>query len=127
MAETPAPIPRRPRDIFLYFGLLTFLVYLASPHAYLLDIATAYMLKNQLHATASQISQFRVLTAAPMYVSFLFGLTRDAWNPLRLRDRGFLLVFAPAAVATFLALAVLRLSYTNLFVGMVLAMVAFRF
>jgi len=127
MAEIPAPDPRRRRDVFLYFGLLTFFVYLASPHAYLLDVATAYMLKNQLHASASQISQFRVLTAAPMYVSFLFGLSRDLWNPLGRRDRGFLLVFGPAAIAVFVGLAVLKLSYTSLFVGMILAMVAFRF
>src|SRR5450755_3947140 len=36
-------------QIFLYFTPLTFLVYLALPHAYLLDIATSYMLKNQLY------------------------------------------------------------------------------
>jgi MFS family permease len=129
MAETAAPAPDATgrRDVFLYFGLLTFLVYIASPHAYLLDVATAYMLKNQLHATASEISQFRVLTAAPIYVSFLFGLSRDLWNPFGLRDRGFFLIFAPVAVAIFLVLAVLRLSYAGLFVGVFVAMIAFRF
>jgi MFS family permease len=129
MAETAAPAPDATgrRDVFLYFGLLTFLVYIASPHAYLLDVATAYMLKNQLHATASEISQFRVLTAAPIYVSFLFGLSRDLWNPFGLRDRGFFLIFAPAAVAVFLVLAVLKLSYAGLFVGVFVAMIAFRF
>jgi MFS family permease len=129
MAETAAPAPDASgrRDVFLYFGLLTFLVYIASPHAYLLDVATAYMLKNQLRATASQISQFRVLTAAPIYVSFLFGLSRDLWNPFGLRDRGFFLIFAPAAVAIFLVLAVLKLSYAGLFVGVFVAMIAFRF
>ena len=129
MAEIAAPAPGATdrRDVFLYFGLLTFLVYLASPHAYLLDVATAYMLKNQLHATASEISRFRVLTAAPIYVSFLFGLSRDLWNPFGLRDRGFFLVFVPAAVAIFLVLAVLRLSYAGLFVGVFVAMIAFRF
>ena len=119
--------PRGRQGVFLYFGLLTFLVYLASPHAYLVDVATAYMLKNQLHATASQISSFRVLTAAPIYVSFLFGLSRDLWNPLGRRDRGFLMIFAPAAVGVFLTMAVLPLSYEGLVVGVILAMIAFRF
>jgi MFS family permease len=129
MAETAAPAPEATgrRDVFLYFGLLTFLVYVASPHAYLLDVSTSYMLKNQLHATASEISRFRVLTAAPIYISFLFGLSRDLWNPFGLRDRGFFLIFAPAAVVTFLVLAALRLSYAGLFVGVFVAMIAFRF
>ncbi len=126
MAETPAAANKR-RDVFIYFGLLTFLVYVASPHSYLLDVATAYMLKNQLHETASQISAFRVLTAAPIYFSFVFGLSRDLWNPFGQRDRGFLLIFAPAAVAVFLALAASPLSYAGLFAGMIVAMLAFRF
>lgn len=115
------------RDIFLYFGLLTFLVYVASPHAYLLDIASSYLLKNQLHATASEISLFRVLTAIPIYLSFVFGLLRDSWNPFGLRDRGILFIFAPIAILAFLAVAGLPLSYASLFTGMIVAMVAFRF
>jgi len=105
MAETLAPAAapaNRRRNVFIYFGLLTFLVSVASPHAYLLDVASAYMLKNQLHATASQISAFRVLTAAPIYFSIVFGLSRDLWNPFGRRDRGFLLIFAPVAVAVYL-------------------------
>lgn len=129
MAETPAPAadPNRRRNVFLYFGLLTFLVSVASPHAYLLDVASTYMLKNQLHATASQISAFRVLTAAPIYFSVVFGLSRDLWNPFGRRDRGFLLIFAPAAVAVYLTLAAMRLSYAGLFAGVIVAMLAFRF
>ncbi len=129
MAQTPSPaaVANRRRSVFLYFGLLTFLVSVASPHAYLLDVASAYMLKNQLHATASQISAFRVLTAAPIYFSVVFGLSRDLWNPFGRRDRGFLLIFAPAAVAVYLTLAAMRLSYAGLFAGVIVAMLAFRF
>ena len=130
MAETlapAAPIANRRRSVFIYFGLLTFLVSVASPHAYLLDVASAYMLKNQLHATASQISAFRVLTAAPIYFSVVFGLSRDLWNPFGRRDRGFLLTFAPAAVAVYLTLATMQLSYAGLFAGVIVAMLAFRF
>ena len=100
---------------------------MASPHAYLLDVASAYMLKNQLHATASQISAFRVLTAAPIYFSIVFGLSRDLWNPFGRRDRGFLLIFAPVAVAVYLTLAAMQLSYAGLFAGVIVAMLAFRF
>ncbi len=129
MAATP-----RPRDassetgqVFRYFGTLTLLVYLVLPHGYLVDITTSFMLKNQLHATATQVSFFRLLTGIPVYVSVLFGLTRDLWNPLGLRDRGFFLIFAPATAAVFIWMALFRLSYTGLFIGMLLVMLLFRF
>lgn len=113
--------------VFLYFSPLTLLVYLALPHAYLLDIATSFMLKNQLHASASQVSLFRLLTALPVYLSIVFGMTRDLWNPLGRRDRGYFLAFAPATAVVFMWMASTELSYTGLFVGMLLVMFLFRF
>ncbi len=53
------------RQTFLYFGSLTLFLYLATPTGFLVDIQTSYMLKNHLHATATQISMFRLLTAIP--------------------------------------------------------------
>jgi MFS family permease len=114
-------------QIFLYFSPLTLLVYLALPHAYLLDIATTFMLKNQLHATATQVATFRLLTAVPVYLSFLFGLTRDLWNPFGLRDRGYFLLFGSISAAIFFWMASSRLSYAGLFTGMLLTMTTFRF
>src|SRR5471030_1629746 len=119
--------PSRAGRIFLYFGPLTLLVYLAMPHGYLLDIATSYMLKNQLHATATQVSLFRLLTAVPVYLSVAFGLTRDLWNPFGLRDRGYFLIFAPVTAAVFVWMALSHLSYFGLFTGMLLVMASFRF
>jgi Na+/melibiose symporter-like transporter len=113
-------------QIFLYFGPLTLLVYLVMPHGYLLDIATSYMLKNQLHATATQVSTFRLLTAIPVYMSILFGLVRDLWNPFGLKDRGFFLLFAPVSAVVFIWMAFARLSYASLFTGMLLVMLSFR-
>jgi hypothetical protein len=80
---------------FLYFGSLTLLVYLVAPEHPLLDIPASYMLKNQLQATAMQVSTFRLLVAIPVYFAFVFGLARDLWNPFGWRDRGFFLLFAP--------------------------------
>lgn len=115
------------RGIYLYFGSLTLLVYMVLPHYYLVDIATAYMLKDRLNATALQISSFRVLTAIPVYLSFAFGLARDMWNPFGIRDQGFFRLFAPVTAAIFVLLAILPLSYWGLFAGVFLAMVTFRF
>src|ERR1035438_3536450 len=114
------------RPIFLYFGSLTLLVYLVAPE-YLLDIPTSYMLKNHLHATAPQVSMFRLLTGIPLYLGFVFGLVRDLWNPFRWRDRGYFRLFAPLTGAVFSWMALSRLSYRGLLIGMILGMISFRF
>jgi len=115
------------RATLLYFGWLTLFVYLATPAGYLVDIQTSYLLKNQLHATATQISSFRLLTGVPVYCSFVFGLMRDEWNPLGLRDRGFFLIFAPLTAAILVWMAFAGASYGKLALGMLLAMVSSRF
>lgn len=119
--------PPKTGQIYLYFAPLTLLVYLVLPNGYLLDITTSYMLKNQLHATATQVSEFRLLTAVPVYIAFLFGMTRDLWNPFGRKDRGYLILFAPASAAVFLWMAFSHLSYAGLVAGMLLVMVTFRF
>ena len=113
--------------VYLYFGPLTLLVYLVLPHGYLLDITTSYMLKNQLHATATEVSTFRLLTALPVYLSVLFGFARDLWNPFGRKDRGFLILFAPLSALGFLWMALSDLSYAGLVAGMLLVMFSFRF
>jgi Na+/melibiose symporter-like transporter len=115
------------RQTFVYFGWLTLLVYMFTPTGYLVDIQTSFMLKNQLHATATQVSIFRLVTAIPVYFAFAFGLMRDLWNPLGLRDRGFFLIYAPLTAAAFIWMAFAQLSYQVLFIGMLAAMVLSRF
>ena len=105
----------------LYFGCLTLFIALATPAGYLVDIQTSYILKNQLHATATQISTFRLVTGIPVYLAFAFGLARDLWNPLGLRDRGFFLMFAPVTALALVGMALSGLSYPALLVGMLLA------
>jgi MFS transporter len=113
--------------IFAYFGALSFLIALASPVLYLADISTSTMLKNHLHATASEVSNFRIYTAIPVYLSFIFGLVRDRWNPLGLRDRGYLLLFAPLTAVAYAWLASQKLTFAGLLTGMLVATLAFRF
>lgn len=115
------------RQTFFYFGMLTLFVYLATPAGFLVDIQTAYMLKNQLHASAFEVSIFRLLTPIPVYVAFVFGLVRDQWNPFGLRDRGYFLIFGPATAIAFIVMALLPVSYSGLFVGMLAAMLMSRF
>ena len=70
-ASSPARNRPAASQIFLYFGSLTQLIYLATPSGYLVDIA-----RPTLHATASQVSMFRLLTGIPAYIAFVFGLAR---------------------------------------------------
>jgi len=111
----------------VYFGWLTLFVYLATPAGALVDIQTSYMLKNELHATATQISTFRLVTGIPVYVAFVFGLARDQWSPFGMRDRGYFLVFAPVTALACVWMAYAGFTYMGLLVGTLMAMLAFRF
>ena len=114
-------------QIYTYFGALTLLIYMAAPTGYLVDIATSFMLKNQLHASAETVANFRFVTAIPVFVAFIFGVCRDRWNPFGLRDRGYFLLFAPITGAVFVWLAFGKLQLSTLTLGVILAMTAFRF
>ena len=114
-------------QVFLYFAPLTLLVYLVRPSSFFLDITTSYMLKDQLHASAQQVSLFRLMTALPMYFSFVFGFTRDLWNPLRRRDRGYFLLFGLVTALVFAFMAAAQLTYAMIFAGMFLVMTSYSF
>jgi MFS family permease len=113
--------------IYAYFTPLTLLVFIAIPNGQLLDIATSFMLKNELGATPDQVAQFRLVTAVPVYLSVCFGLARDLWNPLGLRDRGFLMIFGVATALVFVWLALAPLSFRGLLAGMLLVMASYGF
>ena len=86
MPSSPPDAPAaRTGPILGYFGVLTVLVYLGSPANFLFDVPSTYILKNQLHATATQVSLFRLLSGTPIYLAFVFGLARDLWSPFGLR------------------------------------------
>jgi hypothetical protein len=117
----------RAGEVFLYFTPLTLLVFLVLPNGFLLDIATSFMLKNQVRASAQEIANFRLLTAVPVYLSFFFGLARDLWNPFGLRDRGLFIIFGTITAAVFLLMTALTLSYRGLFLSMLVVMLCFGF
>ena len=78
------------RRILFYFGPMTLLIFLAAPES-LLDVPTSYMLKNHLHATAPQVSLFRLLTGIPRANS------PTGSGPLRSRSRSVRRVTSPTA------------------------------
>jgi len=129
-AEHAGRLPRaasRVTGVYLYFTPLAFLVALGAPSGYLVAISATFMLKDQLHASASQVAAFNFLTMLPVYFSVVFGFTRDLWNPFGMRDRGYLLLFAPITALIFCWMAYFGSSLAGLFAGILLAMVAFQF
>jgi hypothetical protein len=113
-------------QVFLYFGTLTFLLGIVNPTNYFTDISTSYMLKNQLHMSAEQISGFRLLTLIPVYLAFFFGLIRDRWNPLGIRDRGLFLIFGPITALVFVWLAFQEVTLLGIFTGVMLVVLSTR-
>lgn len=113
--------------IFGYFAPLTLLVALTSPHGNLADIAVTFMLKDRLHASATQVSLFRLFVTLPLLASVLIGLARDHWNPLGWRDRGHILIFAGLAAVAYAAMGTLPLSFPSLVAGMLAANVLMLF
>jgi hypothetical protein len=124
--SAPTP-PSRAGAVFLYFTPLTLLVFLVLPNGFLLDIATSFMLKNQVRATPEQVASFRLLTAVPVYLSFFFGLARDLWNPFGLRDRGLFMIFGTVTAAVFLWMSTFPVSYWGLLASMFVVMLSFGF
>jgi hypothetical protein len=114
------------RQLLLYFGLMSLLVNLVNP-GFLLDIPTSYMLKNVLHASASQISDFRLLTGIPFYLGFVFGMVRDLWSPFGRRDPGYFLLFVPVMALILGWMGLSRTTYAGLLIEMLAAMVSYSF
>jgi len=112
---------RRPVwPIFLYFASATIMLELCGTGGTLLDLSTAYLLQVRLHAPAMEVSVYRVVSGLPLYAAIVFGLIRDLWNPLGLRDRGYLRVFSLVATGVLVWLGFRELSYASLLVGVLL-------
>jgi hypothetical protein len=91
--------------IFLYLGILIVLLAFGGPSGGLIDIPISFLLKNQLHLTAHEVANFRLMAAIPLYLSFAFGFIRDIWNPLGMKDRGFMLVFGSISALLYVCFA----------------------
>jgi hypothetical protein len=114
------------RHLYAYFGMLALLVNVTNPQ-WVLDIPTSYMLKNLLHASASQVSLFRLLTGIPIYLGFVFGLARDLWNPFGWRDPGYFRIFVPVTLIVLAGVAFSPTTYAGLLCGMLLTTISYSF
>jgi len=126
--SAPIPLPAAVRArIFLYLGVLIVLLSFGSPSGGLIDIPISFFLKNKLHLEAHELAAFRLAAGLPLYLSFVFGFVRDMFNPLGLRDRGFMLVFGAATAALYALFAFIPITYGSLLAGMMLVTASFLF
>jgi len=127
-ATASASLPQSIRQrIFLYLGVLIILLAFGSPHGGLIDIPISFFLKNKLHLQAHEVAIFRVVSAIPLYLSFVFGFIRDTWNPFGMRDRGYMMLFGAITAGFYLYFAFTPVTYVALLIAIVLLTTAFLF
>jgi MFS family permease len=128
-AATPPTIlsPLVRRRIFLYLGVLIVLLAFGSPSGGLIDIPITFFLKNKLHLKSHELAHFRLVSAIPLYLSFVFGFIRDSWNPFGMRDRGFMLLFGAVTAGLYILFAFTPITYGTLLAATVLLTTSFLF
>jgi hypothetical protein len=128
VAAAPAQLaaPGRKR-IFIYLSVLVFLMAFGSPAGGFIDIPISFILKNKLHLEAHEVAQFRLIGAIPLYLSFVFGLVRDSWNPFGMGDRGHMLLFGATTALIYLAFTLVPFTYASLLAAVTILTTSFLF
>jgi MFS family permease len=128
IAAAPSVLPAGVRTrILIYVGVLLVLLGFGSPAGGLIGLPISFLLKNKLHLKAHEMAVFGLLAGAPACVSFLFGFARDTWNPLGMRDRGFMVLFGGLCAGLYVMFAFVPVSYQSLLVANLLLGTAFLF
>ena len=115
------------RRIFRYLGILIVLLAFGAPGGGLIDIPITFLLKNKLHLKAHELADFRLVSAIPLYLSFVFGFIRDTWNPFGVRDRGFMLLFGVLTACLYILFAFTPLTYGTLLAAVLVLTASFLF
>jgi hypothetical protein len=113
--------------IFIYLGALIILLAFGAPSGGLIDIPISFLLKNKLHLTAHELANFRLISAVPLYLSFVFGFVRDTWNPFGMGDRGFMLLFGIISAGLYVFFAFTAITYVTLLIAVTLLTTSFLF
>jgi hypothetical protein len=126
--EAATDLPHATRNrILIYLGVLTLMVGFGAPFGGLIAVPVSYFLKNKLHFTAIQVSEFLLITSIPLYLSAAWGFVRDNWNPFGIRDRGYMMIFGFLCAAVYLAFAFAPVTATGLGVAMIALTCCFLF
>jgi hypothetical protein len=126
-APTPALAAGDRTRILVYCGVIIVVLNTISPSAGFQVVPFAFILKNKLHLGASELALFGAWAGIPGYLSFAFGMARDFWNPFKLGDRGYLMLFGGASALTFAVFAFLPVSLPMLLAASALTSICFLF
>ena len=99
-----------------YVAALMFTMAFSDPTSGLLDVPISFLLKNKLSIDAQQLSQFRLIVAIPLFLSFLFGLARDSFGAAFGGDRAIISGSAILSALAFIVFAFRPLTYSNLMI-----------
>jgi hypothetical protein len=126
--EAPIALPGSTRRrIILYLGGLFVLLGFGAPAGGLIGLPINFFLKNKLHLMAHQVALFGLIAAAPAYFAVAFGFVRDVWNPLGMRDRGYMAIFGALGAVTCLYFAFAAPTYGALLAAMLVLTTAALF
>ena len=115
------------QKIYAYLGFLLILLTFGAPHGGLIDIPISFLLKNKLHLEAHDLAFFRLISAIPLYLSFVFGFIRDRWSPFGMNDRGYMLLFGAITAGLYLCFAFTPVTYVTLLSAVFLLTISFLF
>lgn len=113
-------------QIGVYFGSLWLALGLAAPGGGIAAVPVQFYLKDRLHLGPQELALFGAITSIPLYLGFAFGFLRDRWRPFGLRDRGYFLLAAPLALATYLWLATRTATFSGLVIALLAATLLFQ-
>jgi len=113
--------------ILVYCGVIIFVLNTISPASGFQVVPMAFILKNRLHLGASELALFGAWASIPGLLSIAFGMVRDFWNPFRLGDRGYLMLFGGGSALTFAVFAFLPVSLPMLLAATIITSFCFLF
>ena len=114
------------KRIFGYFFLLTLIVNLTSPQGSLASIPVQFYLKDQLHLSPEQQARYQLIISIPLYLSFIFGLLRDRFAALGVRDKTYFLLIPPVTALIYLVLSQFHRDVWQIGAGMMFATLVYR-
>jgi MFS family permease len=128
LTATPLVLPAAVRvRILLYLGVLLLLMGFGAPGGGLIGLPISFLLKNKLELKAHETAIFSLIAGVPSYLSILFGFARDTWNPLGMRDRGFVVLFGGLCSVVYLLFTFVPVSYRSLLAAQLLLGTCFLF
>ena len=109
--------PQAPKQLHatpIVYGYFVLLMTLELAPVSLSATPLKYISKEQLHLDAQAAATLAAFVAIPGYFAFALGLIRDRFNPLKMGDRGYLLIFGCVIGLIFLVISQVPLTLRSL-------------